>query len=430
MKKSILVIAALGLTYAGIAQDKYVTSALTNLNSKNLEEAKADIDRAMNSPETKEKPKALFAKAKIYLSMQMDKKYEAGKPYRDGMQALLKLVEIKPDYEKEDVNPVLFYGAILYYNDGIAAYNDKKYTESMDLLKNTVKIHNLGGGHRFDKLLEGKAAKQLDTVSSNAETQMARCAYAQGNNEEVIKLINNIKANPIGQTKDNYIILLESYEKYNKDNNNKLSAEELAATAEARKAYPNDPNIKNMEMNTLMKTGKTGDLLKKMEEDVAKDANNADLNFNLGILYQTMATAGKDGKKPAGAADNLAKAETSLSRAVKLAPENGSYNHALGTLYYNQGFDLNEEMNTITGSSDADNKRFEDLKKKRDGFFAKAQVPYEKAAAIYGARPSVEGNDRDNYHSVLLGLKQIYIVLDDKTGKLKGITDKLTTMEN
>lgn len=425
MKKALLVVAAVGLTYAGVAQDKYVTSALTNYNTKSWDDAKADIDKAAVHPETKGKPKTLFAKGIIYVAMQQVDKYKGTNPYREGAQEMIKLAELKPDYKVDEVNGALMFGAMMYFNDGINAYNDKKYAESIEYMKNAVKIHNLGGGHRFDKFMEGMVAKKMDTMSAAAETQMARSAYAMGNSEEVIKMINSIKNNPISRTKDNYIILLESYEKYNKENANKMAAEELAATAEARAAYPDDPNIKNMEMNTLMKNGKTTDLLKKMEDDVAKEPNNADLNFNLGVLYQTLATP-KDtkDKKPANAAELMTKADVSLSRAVKLAPENPSYNSALGSVYYQLAYEYNEQMNLITGTSTADNKKYDDLKAKRDAQFNKAMVPYEKAVAVYDARGKVEGNDQDIYHQTLDCLKQIYSILN-KTDKAKEIAEKL-----
>ena len=107
MKKTLLIIATLGLSFSGIAQDKYVTSANVALNAKNLDEAKEDIDKAMASPETKEKPKALFAKAQIYLSMQAADKYKATNPYREAAQALFKLAEVKADYEKQTVDGML-----------------------------------------------------------------------------------------------------------------------------------------------------------------------------------------------------------------------------------------------------------------------------------------------------------------------------------
>ncbi len=425
MKKTILVVAALASTYAGMAQDKYVSSALTALSVKNLDEAKQDIDKAIANPETKEKPKALFAKAQIYFAMQMSDKYKASNPYREGTQALLKLVEVKPDYKPEEVNPVMMYGAFLYYNDGIKTYDEKKYADAAELLKYTVKIHNVGGGKRFEKL--GPTAKSFDTVAVNAEIQVARCAYGLKNNEEVIRVLNNVKGNPIAKNKDNYIILLESYEAYNKDNGNKMANEELAAIQEARTAFPDDPNIRNMEMNSFMRNGKMADLLKKMEEGVAKEPNNSDLNYNLGVLYMGLANP-KDGKKPANAAEYLTKSETAFATAVKLSPDNPVYNYNFGTLFYDQAYNTNEMMNAITGTTAADNKKYEDLKTKRNAFFAKAQAPYEKAYSIYNAKPKMDGSDQDVYHATLVALKQIYLI-QEKMDQVKDITAKLDAMK-
>ena len=84
-----------------VSPEKYVASANDALNKKNLDEAKEDIDRAMTSPEINEKPKTLYVKAQIYLSLQTLDKYKAANPYRDAAQTLLKLLQVKPRYEKE-----------------------------------------------------------------------------------------------------------------------------------------------------------------------------------------------------------------------------------------------------------------------------------------------------------------------------------------
>ena len=432
MKKTLLVVAALGITYAGIAQDKYVTSALTALSTNSLDEAKADIDRAIANPETKEKPKALFAKGKIYLKLAETNKNDKPKAigyFNEASQALIRLAEVKPEYEKDEVNGYFYYSTIIYYNGGINAYNEKRYEESANMLKTVVKIHDLNGGKRFEKFPMGK---NMDTISANAQVQIVRCSYAQNKYEDVIAQLSAlIKSNPagMGKTKDNYIILLESYDKYNAANANKMVNEQLAAITEARAAFPNDPNIRNMEMNTLMASGKTGDLMKKMEDDVAKDPNNADLNFNLGILYQTLANP-KDGKKPANAAELWSKAEEKVTRATKLSPENAAYSSALGTLYYQQGYDLNDQMNAITGSSAADMKKYNDLKAKRDAIFTKSLEPYEKAISIYAAREkkSITGNDYDIYHSTLSGYKQVCTVLN-KADKAADAGTKLKDLD-
>ena len=426
MKKAVLVIAALGATYVGMAQDKYVTSAFTAYNAKDYDEAKMDIDKAMSSPETKEKPKALFVKGNVYVQLQQIDKYKDAHPYREAMQAYMKLAEVKPDYEKDEVNGKLFYGAQMYYNDAIKAYDEKKYAEAIELLKNTVKIHDLGGGKRFEKF---QAAKYFDTVAARAYQSMANCAYSAKNNEEAIRLISIVKNNPITKSNDNYIILLESYEKFNKDNANKMAAEELAATQEARAAYPNDVNIRNMEMNTYLRMGKLNELLKKMEETAAAEPNNADVNFNVGLLYQGMASPKEGTPKPANAAELYSKSEAAFTRAVRLSPESAPYNYNFGTLYYMQAYDINAQMNNVTGNSAADLKKYDALKLKRDEFFTKATPYFEKAYSVLTPNEKNLGDlDRDIYHSVLKALREIYTI-NNKTDKMNEVAAKLKAME-
>jgi len=423
MKKFILSVATVTLAFGAIAQDKYVTSALISLNQKNLEEAKKDIDKAMSSPETSEKPKALNAKAQIYFSMQLDEKYKASNPYRESLKAALKLAELKPEYEKETINQILYYCAAWYYNDGTNAYNSKKYAEAAEFLPNTLKVQKVNGGKRFEKTQFGK---NLDTIAANAELTLARVAYYSNNIEEAIRLISTANKNPIIKSADNYIILLESYDKYNTANNNKMAADEQAAIQEARAAYPDNINIRNMEMNSYFKNGKMNELITKLETEIAKDPNNADLNFNLALLYQGQANP-KEGAKPANAAEYYGKADLAFQKAVKGAPENANYNYNYGALYYMQAYDYNAKMNEITGSSSAELKKYDELKLKRDAYFEKAVPNLEKAINVLSAREGNLGdNEKEIYRATLTALMQIYGV-QNKTEK---ITEAKKKMEN
>ena len=424
MKKAVLTVTALGFTLLSMAQDKFVTSALTALSQKSFDEAKTDIDKAMASPETREKPKALLAKAQIYFSMQQIEKYKTSNPYREGTQALLKLVEVKPEYEKEDVNPILFYGACMYYNDGTLAYNDKKYTEATEFLKQTVKIQGLGGGKRFDKF---QLVKNLDTVSANANLTIARIAYYENRYEDAIAMLTKVKNSPITKNADSYIILLDCYEKYNVKNGNKLLNDELAIIQEARTAYPNDVNLRNKEMNRFIDLGKINELSKKMEEAIEKEPNNADMHFNMALLYQGMANP-KEGGKPANAAELYTKSEAEFDKALKLSPESGSYNYNFGALYFMQAYEMNEKMNAITGTTAPEMKKYEELKAKRDGFFNKSQPYLEKANSLFASKEKdLSENEKETYFGSLTALKQIYGA-QNKTEQMKEVNTKLKAM--
>jgi len=426
MRKVVLVFAAMACSFAGMAQEKMVSSALYELNGKNFDEAKADIDKAQSNPETKDKAKTLFAKAQVYFGLMTAEKYKSAETWKEGTQALIKLVEVKPEYEKDDVNGLLFYGAGLYYNTGTKLYNEKKNEEAVEDLKYTIKIHDLAGGKRFEKF---PSVKRLDTFYSNALLTLARCAYFSGNYEEAISAYNKIKKDPIVKSVDNYNILLASYENYNNKNANKLTTEEFAAIQEARAAYPNDANIKTFELNYFIKNNKLSDLVKKTEEDAAKEPTRADLQLNLGMAYQGLANP-KDGKKPANADELNAKAETAYAKAISLAPEDANINFNLGILYFNQGVELNSDMVKITGTSDADNKKYDDLKGRRDVKFAKATPYLEKCYFILSPKysPSMSGDDKETYHSTLSALKQLYAV-QNKTDKMKEMGEEMKQME-
>src|ERR1700761_7740184 len=119
MKKAILMFATVCVSLTGFAQEKYYVTAKEDMQKSppDVEDAKMNLEKACNSPETKDKPKVLFLKAQVYLEMQRQEKYRASNPYREAAQTLMKLAEVKPDFEKKEVDNDLLYCAYMYYND-------------------------------------------------------------------------------------------------------------------------------------------------------------------------------------------------------------------------------------------------------------------------------------------------------------------------
>jgi hypothetical protein len=411
MKKAILVFAAFGLTYQGIAQDKYVTSANVAINQQHFDEAKEDIDKAMQSPETKEKPKALLAKAQIYLALQGVDKYKASNPYHEAIPALFKLIEVKPDYEKSTVDQLLGIGAFLYYNDGAKAYNDKRLAEAGDDMRMVLKIHDL---KRFDKMPADRL-KVLDTLTAQASMTLANSAYYQGKYDEAIPLLTSVKSNPITKTPSVYQCLIDAMQRQGK------STESLAVIQEGRKLFPDDVTIRNFELNYFISSGKQDEIAKKLEEAAAKEPNNADLQFNLATTYLSMATS-KDGNKSTNNAELVAKSEQAFQKALKISPDNATYNYNFGALYFNQATEVNNQMNAITGSSDADQKKYDKLKADRDALFAKSSPYFEKANSTFAANEKgLKDEEKRTYKNTLKALMDIYSRLSkmDKYGDVK-----------
>ncbi len=416
MKKAVMILAALALSLNSMAQDTYVTSAGVALQSKNYDEAKEDIDKAMGNSETKEKPKALFVKAQIYYSLQNVDKYKAANPFKEATASLFKLIELKPEYEKSTVDQLLGIAAFLYYNDGATAYNNKNLDQATESMKIVLKIRDM---KRFDKLTATQQ-KTVDTIAAEAMQTLANSAYYQMKYEEAVPMLTKVKNNPITKKSNIYECLVDALEKLNKKD------EELAAIQEGRKEFPDDVFIRNKELNYYISAGKDDEIVKKLEDAAAKDPNNAEIQFNIATTYLGMASP-KDGKKPANSADYYTKSEDAYQKALKLAPENPSFNYNFGALYFNQATDVNNQMNAITGSTDADMKKYDNLKAQRDGFFAKASPYFEKANSVYGSQKDLKADEKNTYKNTLKALMDIYSRLSkmDKYGEVKKKYDSL-----
>ncbi len=415
MKKVVLIIATLSLAFPGIAQEKYVVSANMALGKQNFDEAKENIDKAMASPETKDKPKTLFVKAETYLGMQQIPKYQALSPYREGTQALFKLIEVKPEYEKETCDQMLIYSGTYYYNDGVRAYNDKKYPEAIDFMKNVIKIHDMDGGKRLAKVKPELLQKRMDTAAADAAQTIAMSTQNLGKYEEAIPLLITVKNNPITRSAAVYETIIYAY------NTLKKTTEANAMIAEARAAFPDDDILRNYELNSYITSGKQDELAKKLEEAAVKEPNNSDIQFNIATTYLRMAYP-KSGPRPANSADLIAKSESAFQKAIAIAPKNPTYNYNFGALYFNKATDFNDQMNAITGTSDADEKKYNDLKDKRDGCFTKSMPYFETAYAEYSANEkNLKDEDNNTYKNTILALKEVYARQNkmDKVAEMK-----------
>ncbi len=136
----------------------------------------------------------------------------------------------------------------------------------------------------------------------------------------------------------------------------------------------------------------------------------------------------KDGKKPANAAELITKSESAFQNALKLVPDNAVFNYNFGAYYFNQGTDYNDQMNAITGTSAADQKKYDELKAKRDGFFVKSLPYFEKSYSLLSVNESsLKGEDKTTYKNTLMALNRIYNMQSklDKAAEMKKKSDAI-----
>ncbi len=414
MKKSILTLAAAALVLSAAAQRAKVREANNYLAAGEVEKAQRAIDEAVADAKTSAESHTWALRGQVYLAMQNNEATKASNPYQEGAKSLLKAAELG---EKEgEINQPLKVAAFYYFNDGVKAARSKQYEEAYNYFGQVATLHDVEGGAR------SKGDKQFDTVASEARLQRILATNNLENKRtELAAMLETAKNDPIVRQPYLYYLLAETYQKMGDE------SKALATFAEGKKAYPADKDLTAGELNLYIKSGRTGEMMTKMEEAAKQDPNSAELQFNLGNAYLGMAFP-KSGEAPANYKEAVANAESHYTKAVALKGDVADYQYNAGTLYYNQAAEMNKQMNAISGTSTAEMRKADALKVQRDAMFAKAQPYFEKVVSLVEAKGStVSDDDKVTYKSSLQGLREIYQRINDekRSNEMKAKLEKL-----
>lgn len=176
----------------------------------------------------------------------------------------------------------------------------------------------------------------------------------------------------------------------------------IAAIKAAREEDPNDVNLVLNEANIYLKTGDKEKFKALLEKATEMDPTNPELYYNLGVVASQ-----------SGATEQ---SKTYYEKAIELDPQyiNAYINLAVLTLADEK--DIIKEMNGL-GNSAADNKRYDELKEKRQELYKNA-VPYlTKALEI----------DSENLDAAQT-LMNIYSILGE-TDKYKEMKAKVAELQ-
>ena len=170
-----------------------------------------------------------------------------------------------------------------------------------------------------------------------------------------------------------------------------------AAFANARKTSPNDTSLMLGEAEIYLKAKDMVKYKEIIKEVVAKTPNDPILFFNLGVV-----TSDADPAEAMGY----------YKKALELKPDYIDPNINLGVLMLKDEQKIVDQMNKL-GTSAADNKRYDALKKQRDDLYIKALPYFEKANKI-------DPNNKD----VISLLAGVYQALD-RQAEYKAMKAKL-----
>lgn len=407
MRKFLLVLVAGAAVVGAKAQRVNIQSASNSLRNKEYKDAVTYIERAVTDPSTISDPKAWFIRGQVYLSMDQDPGYADKGYYKEAIKSFQKVIELKPNYEQEQVMQGVLYGTFKSYNNSVIAYNAKKWDEAYENAEAVVNLYEAGR-----KMFA--AHKNVDTIAAGALVIQAYSAFYGSQIDKAIPVLEKLKTNPIEGNADVYMIIADAYGK--KGDQQK----QLATIEEARAKYPTNTNIRNEELNFYIRTGQQDKLIQKLEAAVAAEPQNAAYQHNLANAYTNMAfpktSEGKPAPQPANFSELVGKAEAGFSKAISLAPDNIGYHYDMGVLVFNQATKIVEQMN------DADDKKYAELEKVRDEYFAKAMPHFE--AVEKGLEPMAKSLDNDNkfmYKSSLTAMREIFARQNklDKSAELK-----------
>ncbi len=410
LKKILLLSIAIGVTSFSYGQRSKLREANRELNSAQealilqqedkalaaFIKAKEAIDLAVDNEPTATDAKAWLAKANIYVNMQDMEAYQNEDLYEEAIKAVHKALELNPKLENSDEITLLFYQTgIAAYNKGISAYNESRFQDSYKNFHGVLKALGDKPSDRFEKY------PNTDTIRSNSTMLLGFNAYYLEKDEEVIKILTEASQDPILDNQPNiYLILYQVHErKGNKE-------QQLATIQEAIKRYPDDENMKRLELNYYIESGNQSEMIKKLEESAAADPNNAELHFNLGIVYAEMAQPAETGKYPEKADEYNQKAEQAYRKTLEIDQNDGKFNYQFGAFYFNRAVEYNKEMNDLPLTEKV---KMDELSQKRDEYFEKAIPFLEKSRSIYKNKSKeLESREKTFYMQALQALSRIY----------------------
>lgn len=414
MKKQLIIALALSISAFSFAQKKELKKAEKAIKASEFAEAKTALGLAeplMPSMDAKLKNKYYYLNAQAL--------YSKGKAGLKNMDAALEsLTKIDGEYEKEIVTLKQDISNSLLQT-GNKAYEAKDYSKSSKFFeksyrvteKDTIFLYYAAATavnvQEYDRALGlyeelkalGYTGIERQYFAVNKETNENEPFQSKELRDISVKTKTHIKpTEKLTESKKPEIVKNVALIYVSQGNDEKA----LEAMKDARAESPDDVNLLLSEANVHYKMGNTEEFKNLLKQATEMDPTNPELQYNLGVI--------------AAESDHPDEAKEHYNKAIELDPTYINAYINLSALILSAEQPLIEEMNGL-GTSKADNKRYDELREKRQGLYKDA-VPYlTKAIEI----------DAENINAART-LMNIYSILGE-TDKYKGMKEKVETLE-
>jgi tetratricopeptide (TPR) repeat protein len=368
----LLLVVTSATVYAQKPVKPNLNKALASLQDGKLDEAKANIDAAIENDKMKGDGKTWYYRGLIYASIDTTSNEKFHQLDPNAFQVALESFEKAEALSKgkgyftQDAMglPVtkeqqMGLWANTHINKGANYYQEEDYDGALSSFE---KVSQILVKDTIGHLYAGFAANASENYDKAIE-HFTKYNEHGGTSSDTYKLLNNIYSGP----------------KQDKE-------KALEVVREAKKKYPQDPDFPKLEIGMLIDLNRIDEAKSGLMNEIKKEPDNKILHFYLGYANQTL----KD----------FEAAKKNYEDAIKIDPQYFDAQFYLARLMYAEAAALKKEMSDL-GISAADKKKRFDLDKELVEKLKIALPYWEKAEKI-------NPNDQD----VLDALYSIYGDLD------------------
>ena len=373
-----------GVTFAQKDELKAAEKALKNGDASGAKTSLQQAEGLIANADDSQKAQFYFLKGNANLEL-AKKKVDEGNNLVAAAKAYSQLLEVekaskKSKYSKEAEASLGSVKALLI-NSAVADSNEKNFKLSAEKLyqsylldkKDTLYLYYAAAtsvnGNDYDTALsyynelkrmnysgEAKiytAKSKLNDAQENFPNKADRDKAVKIGTHDTPQMVN--EPSKRGEIYKNIVLIY----------NNKGDVESAKkAISDARKANPNDDSLILTEADLALKANDLATYQKLISEVVAKNPTDPNMFYNLGVI--------------AAQADNNVEAEKYYKKAIELDPKFTNAYLNLSVLMLSNEKSLVEQMNKL-GTSASDNKKYDQLKAKRQDVF-KNTLPYLQKA--------------------------------------------------
>ncbi len=349
IKNTVLYICMAMFTCPLFAQKSDLTSAILSFRKQDLNAAKSYIDAAQEKLDgegvlkTKDLSKFYHNKGLIYYLL-----FEENKDLdllNTSAQAFKSDTELEGSTFAKKSKVELTRCAIAFNNEAYNRYESKDFVNAMIL---------------FEKVCEINSYKAIGMVDTSNLYNASLMAVQSKDSEKIIEL--TLKLIELDSTNGDYHLTL--IKEYTRIENNQ---ERLNAINRGRNLAPEHTGLIFEEVNYYIANNDNEGLLLSLEAAIKAAPDNKILHFAKGTALST-----------------LKKFEESKEAYLEAIAIDSNYFDAynnLGSLYLDQAAPLVDKMNNL-GLSQADQKKYNSLKRQRNNFYLEAKPYLEEAVRI------------------------------------------------